>query len=67
MVKDCLLAVGDYVKVYLHDCVIEGKFVDECVIGIIVSDEKEKSKYRLIPIEAISHLEYSKKRGKNGK
>jgi len=67
MVKDYMLDVADYVKVYLRDCVIEGRFIDECGIGIILLDAKDKDKYRLIPVESIQHLEYSKKRSKNGK
>jgi len=66
MVKDYMLKVGDYVKIYLHDCVLEGKFVDECGIGIILLDGKDKDKYRLVPVESIQHLEYTKK-GNYGK
>lgn len=67
MVKKHMLAVGDTITVYLSNGTISGQFLDECDIGIVVSDEKEKNKYRLIPIEAIQHLEYIKKKEKNVK
>ena len=62
MVKDYFLQKGDIVRIHLLDCVIEGDFIDECGIGLILSDAKGENKYRIVPVESIQHMEYSKKK-----
>ncbi len=65
--KDVFFKIGDEIKIFLDQSTVEGRLVGEDYLGLTIMDAQIKGKFRFVRWEAIEVIEYTKKRGKNGK